>query len=405
MAKKVSRFRFTKTALEELTAPASGRVEHHDTGQPGLTLRITSNDTRTFYLYRRVQGRPERIKIGRFPGIAVEIARGEAVKHLGEIAKGNNPADDRRNRRRPKTFGALFEQYMELHSKPNKKTWAADEWRWKKHVADLAGTPLWRLRKVDIVARVVKVEQESGHAEANNVLILIRSILGKAVEWGYLTDTPARGIRRYRITPRERYLSADEVKRLFTALGAETDRTLADYVVLSLLTGQRSGNMLRMMWEDLDLDLGLWTIAAGEMKGKRSHRVPIVPRALEVLRQRRAMLGEDEVYVFPSDRSETAHRGKFNRAFGKLLKRAGITNVRIHDLRRTLASWQAAAGVSLALIQQTLAHADVGTTMIYARLNVDPVRRAMEEAATAILDAAAEPDQQLLPPGTEGTVQ
>ena len=70
--------------------------------------------------------------------------------------------------------------------------------------------------------------------------------------------------------------------------------------------------------------------------------------------------------------------------FKAFLKRAEIDNFRIHDLRRSLASWQAALGANLAVIQKTLGHADISTTMIYARLNLDPVRASMEEAARAL---------------------
>jgi integrase len=76
-------------------------------------------------------------------------------------------------------------------------------------------------------------------------------------------------------------------------------------------------------------------------------------------------------------------RRPFN-GFRALLKRAGIDNFRIHDLRRTLASWQLALGTNLAVIQKTLGHADISTTMIYARLSLDPVRASMEEAARAL---------------------
>ena len=76
-------------------------------------------------------------------------------------------------------------------------------------------------------------------------------------------------------------------------------------------------------------------------------------------------------------------------AWRRILDRAEIDDLRIHDLRRTLGSWQAATGANLSIIGKTLAHKNVSTTAIYARLNLDPVRDSMEKATSAMLAAGA----------------
>src|SRR5262249_31447072 len=99
-------------------------------------------------------------------------------------------------------------------------------------------------------------------------------------------------------------------------------------------------------------------------------------------------------YVFPRQASvrkpdrNNGHVVELKHAWKRILKRAGLDGLWIHDLRRTLGSWQAATGASLAIIGKTLAHKNVSTTAIYARLNLDPVRGAMETATNAILVAA-----------------
>ena len=91
-------------------------------------------------------------------------------------------------------------------------------------------------------------------------------------------------------------------------------------------------------------------------------------------------------WVFPSN-SKSGHLSDPKKPWQRILKQAGISDLRIHDLRRSLGSWQASTGASLAIIGKTLAHRNVNTTAIYARLNIDPVRDAMNKATQAIWNA------------------
>lgn len=389
------RFNFTKRGLEELAPPTTGRAEHHDTGQPGLTLRVSPSGRKTFYVYKRVAGRPERLRIGGFPELDVPTARQAALALLGAIALGRNPAAERRTARgergtaaTPKTLADLWDLYLRLHSRPRLKSSHANEWRWRKHVGpELGSRRLASLQRAEIEGFVVRVAENSGPAEASNCLVLLRSMLSKAVEWELLASNPARGVKRFRIAPRERFLSREELARLFAALVEERNEDLRDFVALALFTGQRVGNLLAARWAEIDLEGALWTIPAAAMKGGRSHRVPLVGLALAVLQRRRARAAPGAVYVFPG-RVAGSHRTRMDRELTALFARARVVGVRTHDLRRTLASWQASAGVSLGLIQRTLAHADVGTTVRhYAMLDSDPVRRAMQLAADAMMAA------------------
>ena len=199
-------------------------------------------------------------------------------------------------------------------------------------------------------------------------------------------ENPARGIPKFKIVDRERFLQPDEAPRFFKALAEERSEDLRDFVLLALLTAQRAGNLIGMRWRDLDLTSNVWRIQAAETKSGRQYTVPLVPEAVEILARRLHQRVEGEDWVFPGRKTGT-HMVSPWEGFKALLKRAEIDNFRIHDLRRTLASWQAALGANLAVIQKTLGHADIGTTMIYSRLNLDPVRASMEEAARALRGA------------------
>ena len=84
----------------------------------------------------------------------------------------------------------------------------------------------------------------------------------------------------------------------------------------------------------------------------------------------------------------SGHLVETKKPWKRILDKAGLKNLRIHDLRRSLGSWQAATGANLSIIGKTLAHKNVSTTAIYARLNIDPIRESMNKATDAMLNAA-----------------
>jgi integrase len=166
-------------------------------------------------------------------------------------------------------------------------------------------------------------------------------------------------------------------------LEEESSQKVKDFIKVALFTGQRRMNCLQMKWADVNLERGSWAIP--QTKTGR-HEVPLTVEAVKVLKQRHKARGDSE-YVFPG-RHERGHLQDPMRQWREILKRAGIENLRLHDLRRSLGSWQAATGASLSIIGKTLGHSRPETTAIYGRLESSPVRAAMETATAAILAAA-----------------
>jgi integrase len=154
-------------------------------------------------------------------------------------------------------------------------------------------------------------------------------------------------------------------------------------VKLALFTGQRRSNVLAMRWDDLDLDRALWTMPHTKTG---QHEAPLSAAALEVLERRHADRGDSE-YVLPGLHGR-GHLVDPMRAWKRILERAGIGNLRIHDLRRSVASWQTDLGASRAIVGKLLGHVREETTAIYGRPGLQPVRESLEAATTAILAAA-----------------
>src|SRR5262249_5238136 len=151
---------------------------------------------------------------------------------------------------------------------------------------------------------------------------------------------PARGIKKFREHDRDRFLQSDELPRFFAALDAEPNEHYRHLFLVALLTGVRRGNVLAMRWDQLHLDAATWTLP--ETKNGHPVTVVLVSEVVEILRERQARCGASP-WVFPG-RGKSGHLEEVKSAWQRILDRAGIADLRIHDLRRTLGSWQVATG-------------------------------------------------------------
>jgi integrase len=426
-----TRLQFTKAAIQALPrAPAGKRATYRDTKIPALQLRVTPAGVKTFSVFRRVKGGgPERITVGNFRNTTVEQARKRAGQINSAIDGGANPAAAKRAHKSEMIFAELFREYLERHAKPRKRSWREDESKYNLYlVKSLGPKKLSGIGRNEIAIVHSAVTAQAKPVTANRVLALISSVFGWAVSAGLWDANPAKGIRRNPERSRDRFLQAHELPRFYAALAPEPNETIRDYFLLSLLTGARRANVLAMKWAEIDFERAEWRIP--RTKNDDPQTIPLTPEAVAILDQRRP--GATSVYVFPGggrsghliepkngwrrifDRDELAQLAalihgagrQFEAAEGESLTdalsrakrdakrlrldtaKARIANVRIHDLRRTLGSWQARTGASLSIIGKSLSHKSVQTTAIYSRLDIDPVRASVERATSAMLVAA-----------------
>jgi integrase len=160
------------------------------------------------------------------------------------------------------------------------------------------------------------------------------------------------------------------------------DRTTADLIRILILTGARKGETLAMEWKDLDLDGGLWVKPAHTTKTDEEHRVPLNRQAWAILRERRAAGGASPGPVWPGVAT------RLKRAWPGLLRAAGITNFRIHDLRHSFASVLVGAGESLPKVGALLGHTQASTTQRYSHLAMDAMRESSAKVGDAFAKAA-----------------
>jgi integrase len=381
-----TKFNFIKKSLSALRIPTKKVTVYHDTTKHGLKLLVRPTGIKTFVLYRKIQGRPERITIGRFPEVTIEQARKQVDILNAKIASGVNPNEEKRGLRHEMTIKGLFERYLERYAKIHKKTWREDENQYRRYLKGWENRRLSSIRKSHVQKLHAEVGTTKGHYAANRLLALLHTLFNRAIDWGWDSPNPAHGIKKFKEKSRDRFIHGDELPKFFDALREEPSIIVRDYILLSLLTGARRSNVLAMRWDEINLDRATWIIPL--TKTGDSHTVALVPAAIDILKTRQKSNTDNNPWVFPGTGS-TGHLVETKKPWRRILEKAGIKDLRIHDLRRSLGSWQAATGANLSVIGKTLAHKNVSTTAIYARLNLDPIRESMSKATDAMLDAAS----------------
>jgi integrase len=390
---KPTKINFTKRTIAALATPDAERVIYHDSDTRGLGVLVQPTGYRSFFWFRKVDGRAKWKTIGAFPDMSVEQARARASEYNSSIAdwkahdyEGPSPFKQRNGL----TLGEVFEDYLETYRKHNAKnperSVPEERAMFKRHLAQFEKRKLDSLRRDDLISLHNEIGKEHGHYSANRVIQLVRRVINWAIsEERWHGENPAKAITKFPEQERERFAQPDEVQRLFRELKREKNIDLRDFVYLALFTGARSGNVVAMRWAELSQTADgqkHWTIPSP--KNRKPHIIPLVPEALAVLEQRRRRIKKE--WVFPSDgKSKSEHVRHFKRSWGQLLKRAKISNLRIHDLRRTLGSWMASAGISLPIIGAMLGHQSLAATKIYARLQNAPVRDAAMLATRALI--------------------
>jgi integrase len=412
----MANLKFTKTSLGAMIPPEEGkRVTVYDTDIPKLAIRMTHAGTKTFYVVKRAGNEMVWLKLGVFPDMTVEQARTAAMTALSAFANNENPAAVRRARKQELTFAKLFKEYGERHG-IKKLSWRTDQSIYTNHLQSLGPQKLTSIKR-ETISRILSNLDKSGLSGAtiNNVRALISSIYGRAIEWGYATTNPIVGIKTRTKVKRDRFLQASELPRFFQSLAEEENETLRDYILLALLTGARRANLLAMRWQEINLAEAIWRIPV--TKNGTPQNVTLSPEAVTILEARKtaadailearkatadtsllearkATAEKEANFVFPGI-GMSGHIEEPKKAVMRVMARADIPygrnvqdGVTLHDLRRTLGSWQAKTGASLAIIGKSLNHKSQAATAIYARLDLDPVRESVERATSAMFTAA-----------------
>ncbi|CAN5319945.1 tyrosine-type recombinase/integrase [soil metagenome] len=386
---------FTIRLLEGLECPPEQRQARiQDTKVRGLCLRATPSGVKTFVYYRRLPDNNENprklveITIGKLGDLSIEQARAKAGAYNQIIGQGQDPSA---NQRGELNYEQLFNKYIEDYAKHETRTWEEAIATHRRYFTRWNKKPLSKIKRVDVQAWLYDVAGEGRlkKGTANRAYDQMKAVINYGKRKDLIAcDNPCIGVDKFPARSRERFIQpGDEFARFAKALIEEPNETWRDFFWLSLFVAARRSNVLAMAWNQINFELETWTIPV--TKNGDSHSVPLTPSAMEILKKRRADSDRNNTWVFPSDRrsrktGEFTHITNPKEAWKRLIKRAEITDLRIHDLRRTAGSYMAIQGVSPTIIGKALGHRSQAATAMYARLTQDPVRQAMINAQAAL---------------------
>lgn len=358
----------------------------------GLGVKTTPKGKKTYFLYYRTKdGQQRRPAIGAHGPVRPEAAREIARRWLAEVAQGRDPSLTRSNDRVAPLVQALCDRYLTDYAEPRKKASSVEG---DRRLIDLHILPVIGTKKV---AAVTRADFSALHQSlkrkpyaANRTLALASKMFSLAERWGMRPEgsNPAKNIDRFREEKRQRFLSREEVARLWMVLASEeasakVSASAIAAIKLLVLTGRRLNEVLGLQWDWVDLDakvLRLPDTKSGALL------VSLGDAAIKLLAELKERAG-DSRYVVPSRRSGR-NMVNLQKPWRQLRAMADLENVRIHDLRHTFASVGAGLGMSLPLLGRLLGHTQAATTARYAHLAQDPVRVAADAIGAELMRLA-----------------
>jgi integrase len=274
--------RFVDTIIPDGTKP----VIFWDTELKGFGVVVLPSGRRTYCVQYRNQDRVKRrLKIGVHGAITTEEARTRAKTYLMRVFQGKDPLGERQIKQKEPTFDDLvFECKKRFSETKRLKTLNNEDHIPEKYIIPtFTGKKVCTIKAHDMESLHSKLKDKS--YQANRVLSLLSSMFSRALYWGWIPKNPVQGIARYPEPKRERWLSPEEVSRLWKVLDAYSTSFSAYLCKRLLLTGARKGETLKARWDHFDLEKGIWTKPSHLTKQKKTERLPLSKQAVAVLRE------------------------------------------------------------------------------------------------------------------------
>jgi integrase len=355
-----------------------------DDEQKGLAVRVSAGGGKTYLAQYTWHGQKRRIPLGPCSGLSLAKAREAMQAIMGDVARGLDPASARKraaDEARQKaaaeayTLEKLLADWQGLHLASKRPRYATEAVR-----AIRTAFPKYLSRPAADLDRASVVKVLDGMARKGSASMAARTAAyGKAaygwgVKRGVLPVNPFLHLPVAPIAKRERVLSDDELAAIWRATGGPGP--FNGIVRMLILTGQRREEVAGLAWSEISNDLANWTIPGGRAKNGVAHIIPLSRPAQELLHGT-IRLGE---LAFPG------LRGSFNgfsKAKAALDARSGVTNWRLHDLRRSTATNLQRLGIRLEVTEQILNHVSgsrAGIVGVYQRHDFAAEKRAALEA-------------------------
>ncbi len=393
------RFNFTEAAVAALPfSPLGKRFMYYDTAIKNLVLRVSANN-KIYYLLKKVGNRTVFHRIGDANNTSLKNARKRMAELIEQTNRGENPNDTKRQIRDSITVQEFFDQYyFPDYSKMRKKTETQkmDTVSMRLYVPDdIKRAKMLTLTRTDMERMHNEIWRRTNSVySANRGLKLMRQMFNKAIDWGFRCTNPAAHIKLFPEIKRDRFLQPDELGVFFQEVAKIPNAVSRNFILLSLFMGQRRRNIQALQWSDINFERRVAYIKT--TKNGEPQAVPLSTQAIDLLREMETF--KTGPWLFPSKQSRSGHLENPQVAWRAMKERAGLTNLRLHDLRRTFASYQASTGASNEIIGKALGDKSPAVIPIYARLTEAPVRQSIQRATDQMFAVA-----KITPPTTGAT--
>jgi integrase len=373
---------FVRTA----TCPEGKNKEnYYDTATTGFILEVRASGGKTYGLrYRDSHNRQIQHKIGDAKSISFDKAKNAARKLRSEVELGvADPAEEKRKKKIVPTLEEFYTDRYLPYVKVYKKSWVSDASIFKNHLLPLFGNHhLDQIRHQEVVD-LHQTMLDKGYAKAtcNRAIVHLRRAynLGKRWKIPGAESNPCADVPLFEPNnARERFLSVEETIRLHAELGKSENPQLKNIIALLLLTGCRKRELLDSKWEHFDLERRSWRIPMS--KSGKARFVPMSSSVLVILET--LPRWKNCPYVVPNPETFQPYTSIF-RSWNTARKNAGLAEVRLHDLRHSMASNMVNSGRSIYEVANVLGHSQIKTTQRYAHLSQVTLLAAVDSASIA----------------------
>lgn len=360
------------------------KIDFFDCEQRGFMLEVRCSGGKTYYQrYTDDRGRERQFKIGPADVLSLAAARRKARTTAAEALIGTDPQERRAELRRIPTLAELVQDRYLPHVKSYKRSWCTDETVLRVHVLPTLGSQYVDLVRAEPIAALVERMRQQGYATGttNRVVIVLRHVFNLARKWRVpgVTENPTAGINLAPDVNRERFLSLEEAQRLIASIEQDENEVAAKAILLLLLTGGRRNEITYARWEYVDWNKK--TLLVPLSKSGKPRSIALNAVAIELLNSIRR--DSTSAYVFPSPVTGKPSPSLYF-PWQRIRTRAGLPDLRLHDLRHSFASFLVNKGVSLYVVQGLLGHAHTRYTQRYAHLTPDTLREAAEAVGDVI---------------------